>query len=112
MWTETRTSEPPTALIAEDEPLLAAELKEALQALWPDLQVKAVSGRNQESNRMVRSGAHGRTLVDRRRNGPWEPPLAVRYTSPSTMSQRANGAVQRLRTARDTFTATCHGNPI
>ena len=32
----------PVALIAEDEPLLAAELKEALLALWPQLQVKAV----------------------------------------------------------------------
>jgi len=29
-------------MIAEDEPLLAAELKEALQALWPQLLIKAV----------------------------------------------------------------------
>jgi len=42
MPTETRPSDGPTALIAEDEPLLAAELKEALQALWPQLQVRAV----------------------------------------------------------------------
>ncbi|HYM43148.1 MAG TPA: LytTR family DNA-binding domain-containing protein [Steroidobacteraceae bacterium] len=29
----------PTALIAEDEPLLRAELREALAALWPELQI-------------------------------------------------------------------------
>ena len=40
--TETLSSDRPTALIAEDEPLLAAELREALQALWPQLQVTAV----------------------------------------------------------------------
>jgi DNA-binding LytR/AlgR family response regulator len=42
MSTETLSSDHPTALIAEDEPLLAAELKEALLALWPELQIKAV----------------------------------------------------------------------
>jgi len=35
---------PPTALIAEDEPLLAAALKAELAAQWPDLQVAAMAG--------------------------------------------------------------------
>jgi len=35
---------PPRALIAEDEPLLAAALQTDLQALWPELQVVAVVG--------------------------------------------------------------------
>lgn len=34
----------PRALIAEDEPLLAAGLRADLQALWPELQVQAVVG--------------------------------------------------------------------
>ena len=42
MPTETPVPDQPVAMIAEDEPLLAAELKEALLALWPQLQVKAV----------------------------------------------------------------------
>jgi DNA-binding LytR/AlgR family response regulator len=35
---------PARALIAEDEPLLAAELRSALAALWPELEVIAVVG--------------------------------------------------------------------
>jgi len=31
----------PTAVIAEDEPLLRAELRDALESLWPELQVRA-----------------------------------------------------------------------
>ena len=31
----------PTALLAEDEPLLLAELREALADLWPELEVVA-----------------------------------------------------------------------
>lgn len=34
----------PTALIAEDEPLLAEGLRQELAALWPELQVLAVAG--------------------------------------------------------------------
>ncbi len=37
-------SGPPRALIAEDEPLLAAGLQAELAALWPELQVAAVVG--------------------------------------------------------------------
>ncbi|MCE9661588.1 MAG: LytTR family DNA-binding domain-containing protein [Burkholderiales bacterium] len=33
-----------TAVIAEDEPLLAAELQEALAQLWPELEVAAIAG--------------------------------------------------------------------
>lgn len=33
--------EPPTAIVAEDEPLLRGELKEALARLWPDMQLLA-----------------------------------------------------------------------
>ena len=32
----------PTALIADDEPLLAADLKSRLEALWPELEIAAV----------------------------------------------------------------------
>ncbi len=32
---------PPTAVLAEDEPLLAAELRKALAALWPQLRIAA-----------------------------------------------------------------------
>jgi DNA-binding LytR/AlgR family response regulator len=42
MSPETTLTENPVALIAEDEPLLAAELREALLSLWPQLEVKAV----------------------------------------------------------------------
>jgi DNA-binding LytR/AlgR family response regulator len=42
MQTEAPKSLQPVALIAEDEPLLAAELREALQALWPELQITVV----------------------------------------------------------------------
>jgi DNA-binding LytR/AlgR family response regulator len=34
----------PTALIAEDEPLLRVELREALAALWPELEICAETG--------------------------------------------------------------------
>src|SRR5512143_2808106 len=34
----------PTALIAEDEPLLAADLQNALARLWPELRVVATAG--------------------------------------------------------------------
>ena len=33
----------PTAIIAEDEPLLRDELKDALATLWPELEMKAVA---------------------------------------------------------------------
>jgi DNA-binding LytR/AlgR family response regulator len=39
----------PTALIAEDEPLLRAELREALATLWPQLQIVAEVGDGAEA---------------------------------------------------------------
>jgi DNA-binding LytR/AlgR family response regulator len=39
----------PTALIAEDEPLLAAALRADLGRLWPELQVVAVAGDGQQA---------------------------------------------------------------
>ena len=42
MPAEQRASNP-TALLAEDEPLLAAELGEALGQLWPELRIEAVA---------------------------------------------------------------------
>ena len=38
------TSTPPRALIAEDEPLLAAALRHELAAAWPALQIAATVG--------------------------------------------------------------------
>jgi DNA-binding LytR/AlgR family response regulator len=40
---------PPTALIAEDEPLLAAGLRADLSRLWPELQVVAMAGDGQQA---------------------------------------------------------------
>lgn len=40
---------PPTALIAEDEPLLAAGLRADLARLWPELQVVAMAGDGQQA---------------------------------------------------------------
>ena len=37
-------SRPPTALVAEDEPLLAAELKKLLRKAWPELEIVAEAG--------------------------------------------------------------------
>ena len=37
----------PTALIAEDEPLLAAHLRHELASAWPELEVLAVCGNKQ-----------------------------------------------------------------
>jgi DNA-binding LytR/AlgR family response regulator len=43
----------PTAIIAEDEPLLRAELREALAALWPELVVVAEAGDGAEAIREI-----------------------------------------------------------
>jgi DNA-binding LytR/AlgR family response regulator len=39
----------PTALIAEDEPLLAAGLQAELQRLWPELHISALAGNGQQA---------------------------------------------------------------
>ena len=46
---------PPTALIAEDEPLLAGELRDELARAWPELDVCAVV----HDGHAVSSGACG-----------------------------------------------------
>ena len=40
----TSAGQPVTAVIAEDEPVLAAELQDALAALWPELKIVGVAG--------------------------------------------------------------------
>lgn len=46
---------PPTAVIAEDEPLLRAELRETLAALWPELNVVAEAEDGFEAMRALQS---------------------------------------------------------
>ena len=43
----------PTALIAEDEELLAAHLRQELKALWPDLEVVAMAAHGEEAVTMA-----------------------------------------------------------
>ena len=43
----------PTAIIAEDEPLLRGELKDALAALWPELEVRAEAANGVEAIRAL-----------------------------------------------------------
>jgi DNA-binding LytR/AlgR family response regulator len=43
----------PTAIIAEDEPLLRGELKDALAALWPELEVRAEAANGIEAIRAL-----------------------------------------------------------
>jgi len=43
----------PTAIIAEDEPLLRSELKDALAALWPELDVRAEAANGLEAIRAL-----------------------------------------------------------
>ena len=45
----------PTAVIAEDEPLLRDELKDALATLWPELELKAVAEDGIEALRALES---------------------------------------------------------
>jgi DNA-binding LytR/AlgR family response regulator len=44
---------PPRALIAEDEPLLAASLQSALAGAWPELEVVAVAPNGNEALRLI-----------------------------------------------------------
>ncbi len=44
---------PPRALIAEDEPLLAASLRSALAAEWPELEVLAIAPNGNEALRLI-----------------------------------------------------------
>ena len=54
----------PTALIAEDEPLLAEELRDALARLWPELEVVAQARDGIEAVRMVDEHAPDVVFLD------------------------------------------------
>ena len=43
----------PTAIIAEDEPLLRGELKDALAALWPELEIVAEAANGRRGDRAL-----------------------------------------------------------
>lgn len=54
----------PTALIAEDEPLLRAELKQALAELWPELQIVAETADGTATLAALRSHAPDIAFLD------------------------------------------------
>lgn len=59
----------PRILIADDEPLLRAELQAALGALWPEAQVVAAAGDGIEALRMAREQAPDIVFLDIRMPG-------------------------------------------
>ena len=59
----------PRALIAEDEPLLAASLKAALAAAWPELEVVAVAPNGLEALRLVEAERPDVAFLDIRMPG-------------------------------------------
>jgi DNA-binding LytR/AlgR family response regulator len=59
----------PRILIADDEPLLRAELQAALGALWPEAQVVAAAGDGIEALRMAREQAPDIAFLDIRMPG-------------------------------------------
>ena len=54
----------PTALLAEDEPLLRTELREALQKLWPELRICAEAEDGQQAIAMLDSFAPNVLFLD------------------------------------------------
>ncbi|HEY1042595.1 MAG TPA: LytTR family DNA-binding domain-containing protein [Telluria sp.] len=54
----------PTAILAEDEPLLLAELREALASLWPELQVVAEASDGASTVRAIREHAPDVAFLD------------------------------------------------
>lgn len=54
----------PTAILAEDEPLLLAELREALAGLWPELQVVAEASDGASTVRAIREHAPDVAFLD------------------------------------------------
>ena len=42
---------PPTAILAEDEPLLRAEIRDALRSLWPELVIESEAADGDEAMR-------------------------------------------------------------
>ena len=59
----------PRALIAEDEPLLAQALQDALALAWPDLQVIALAGNGIEALRLIEAGRPDVAFLDIRMPG-------------------------------------------
>ena len=54
----------PTALVADDEPLLRAQLRETLAEVWPELTIVAEASDGAEAIRLVRSHAPGFAFLD------------------------------------------------
>jgi len=54
----------PSAILAEDEPLLRAELREALAALWPELSIVAEAGDGAAALHAIRSHAPDIVFLD------------------------------------------------
>ena len=59
----------PRALIAEDEPLLAAQLEAQLRELWPELRIAALAANGIEALRLVRECAPDIVFLDIRMPG-------------------------------------------
>lgn len=59
----------PRALIAEDEPLLAAQLEAELRQLWPQLRIAAVASNGIEAMRQIREQAPDIAFLDIRMPG-------------------------------------------
>jgi DNA-binding LytR/AlgR family response regulator len=55
---------PPTAVIAEDEPLLRGELKDALATLWPELEIKAEAENGVQAIRALEAHAPDVLFLD------------------------------------------------
>jgi DNA-binding LytR/AlgR family response regulator len=59
----------PRALIAEDEPLLAAQLEAQLSELWPELRIAALAANGIEALRLIRERAPDVVFLDIRMPG-------------------------------------------
>src|SRR5262252_8556351 len=58
------TAPAPKAILAEDEPLLADELSELLQALWPQLDIVARAGDGVEALHAIEAHAPDLAFLD------------------------------------------------
>ena len=72
--TTPQTAEPITAIIAEDEPILRAQLKLKLGKLWPELNILADVGDGEaalEADRARRGGLSSNGKADQQSNGEY-----------------------------------------
>ena len=60
---------PPTALIAEDEPLMRERLKEKLAEAWPELSIVAETGDGDEALALIDAHAPAVVFLDIRMPG-------------------------------------------